>query len=543
MVSLVSLMSLMTTMNVQAQVTIGDETNPRSYSLLELVTTQKQGGLRLPMLSTTDRDALKITADSTAANGLLIYNTDIHCLEFWTIDHWSDMCENTPSIVFTGTGGNPRKQSDLIDLSLPFPAAGQTTAPLVPHDNPECSTTPPALAYTVTVKVGADFTYITTVTPATGAFTIRMDPNPFTYARYAIINVMDNCMGKSQDFILIQAACQPPAQPSAITGSAWVAKNISDHLGQTYIYSVTNVPNVTYNWTVPEGWTIQGANGYSSITVIPSSIGSHGTISVTPSNGVCSGPPSTLDVTSGCGAKTINGGWKEFQCYNLGAAKAVQSMSPAEQAAYATPADEYGFLFQWGRQADGHESRTSPVHTGFITTFDANGQPTIGNGAGQFITNAPFSATATNDWREPQSNSLWWVSGKVIANDPCGEPDWRIPTQSEWQSISNGGGMLTPIPTAGGIGTSGNIIKWNSSGTPGMLFTPSGSTVPTLFLPAGGERMYDTAALSGVGTNGWYWVSTISGISAGYLSFSIVNINPNFYLVRAMGYSIRCALK
>lgn len=81
-----------------------------------------------------------------------------------------------------------------------------------------------------------------------------------------------------------------PAQPSPITG------NTSPHAGTTGLtYHVTNVPDVTYNWTVPAGWIITGGNGTSSITVTAGS--APGIIEVVPSNECGDGTSSTLAVT------------------------------------------------------------------------------------------------------------------------------------------------------------------------------------------------------------------------------------------------------
>lgn len=82
----------------------------------------------------------------------------------------------------------------------------------------------------------------------------------------------------------------PPAQPSAIAGNANPCAGVT---GLTY--SVTNVGGVTYNWSVPTGWTITGGAGTNAITVTAGTAA--GTISVTPSNG-CDGTPQTLAVTA-----------------------------------------------------------------------------------------------------------------------------------------------------------------------------------------------------------------------------------------------------
>lgn len=78
-----------------------------------------------------------------------------------------------------------------------------------------------------------------------------------------------------------------PAQPSTITGDATPCQ------GSSQTYSVTNVAGVTYNWSLPAGWT--GGSSSNSITV---TVGSGtGNITVTPSNACGNGTARTLAVT------------------------------------------------------------------------------------------------------------------------------------------------------------------------------------------------------------------------------------------------------
>ena len=188
---------------LEAQVNIGSDDAPQPFSVLELTTTLKQGGIRLPQLTTAERNALDLTSYPDAAKGLVIYNTDIDCIEYWTRDRWVTLCNDKPDFVFTNHGGNPNNTSDLVDpAATSFPVAGETRGPFVPHDNPECTdlTTP----YTLSVKIGDAYTHITITDPATGEFTIKMDPNTSGGLRYAVITIKDNCMEAGQDFIFTQ---------------------------------------------------------------------------------------------------------------------------------------------------------------------------------------------------------------------------------------------------------------------------------------------------------------------------------------------------
>jgi hypothetical protein len=81
----------------------------------------------------------------------------------------------------------------------------------------------------------------------------------------------------------------PPAQPSAINGSA------TPCVGASYTYSVTNVPGVTYTWQFPAGWVINSGATTSSVEVTVGA--TPGVVLVTPSNEFGSGSAQFLVVT------------------------------------------------------------------------------------------------------------------------------------------------------------------------------------------------------------------------------------------------------
>jgi hypothetical protein len=82
------------TLPLKAQVTIGDQTAPQSFSLLELRTTQREGGLRLPQLTTTERDAIATDAFKVnpLAKGLIIFNISTGCVNIWDGKVWIEWC-------------------------------------------------------------------------------------------------------------------------------------------------------------------------------------------------------------------------------------------------------------------------------------------------------------------------------------------------------------------------------------------------------------------------------------------------------------------
>ena len=173
-----------------------------------------------------------------------------------------------------------------------------------------------------------------------------------------------------------------------------------------------------------------------------------------------------------------------------------RNLGASQIATSSTDADAYGDLYQWGRAADGHESRTSGT-TSILATSDTPGH-------GDFITNS----SSPYDWRSPQNDNLWQgVSG---TNNPC-PSGYRLPTEAEWEA---------------------ELTSWGSNNSAGAFASP-------LKLPVAGNRNYSYGSLSNVGSNGYYWSSTVSGMYACYLSFSSSNANMLSYY-RARGFSVRC---
>jgi hypothetical protein len=75
-----------------AQVTIGSTANPQPFSILELDGGGTRG-LRLPQLTTAERDAL-ILAGNAAAQGLQIFNTTTECIDTWNGAKWIKQCSD-----------------------------------------------------------------------------------------------------------------------------------------------------------------------------------------------------------------------------------------------------------------------------------------------------------------------------------------------------------------------------------------------------------------------------------------------------------------
>jgi len=110
---LIALLAMVTlnTSPLKAQMNIGDENNPHTFSVLELTSKIKKGGLRLPQLTTTQRNDLALehltdpSDNFSKAKGLVIFNTTTNCVEMWNGTQWLSFCSDiliTPlSVVIT----------------------------------------------------------------------------------------------------------------------------------------------------------------------------------------------------------------------------------------------------------------------------------------------------------------------------------------------------------------------------------------------------------------------------------------------------------
>ncbi len=229
----------------KSQVTIGDKTAPQSFSLLEITTVNQDGGLRLPQLNTERRNALDLSPNFTEAKGLVIYNTDNNCIEYWNNLRWVSLCTGNANFTFKDDNGD--KIDPTIDPNDRFSPEGDTHGPWTPESVPPCIATIP---YNIAVVAGSKYTHLTLLDPSTGRFTVTMDENSTSVIRTAIVRITNNCTNEYKDFLFTQDAntglCQPEiAKPNIVVNPG----NTACSGGAIYM-SITNPnPAATYIWT------------------------------------------------------------------------------------------------------------------------------------------------------------------------------------------------------------------------------------------------------------------------------------------------------
>ena len=285
-----------------------------------------------------------------------------------------------------------------------------------------------------------------------------------------------------------------------------VTQTITATVGTVGTYSISTTANgVTF--AASGTFTVTGAQNITlTATGTPAAKGSNTfTLNTTPNCNF-----SRYASVTGCYAN-VGGTIKDFLCYNLG----VTATSTSDSLAYQS-GNNNGYLYQWGRQADGHQVRTSDTLTGPI------GTPWTSN---KFIKTSSLPL----DWRTPQNTTLWGdgttgADPAKATNDPC-PTGFKVPSQAQW------GGLFRNGTTSGTLSTATqNTFTWTTSG---LLI---GSN---LFLPAAGYRAFN-GTLTNVGVWGYYAASTVSNTNVYLFGFLSTTVYPGALIQRGVGFSVRC---
>jgi hypothetical protein len=184
-----------------------------------------------------------------------------------------------------------------------------------------------------------------------------------------------------------------------------------------------------------------------------------------------------------------------------------RNLGATQVATSATDHLAYGDLYQWGRNADGHEKITWSSST--IGT-PVNGTTATRPNADQATTPLFIAVSSGNlDWRgTTQNNNLW--QGVAGINNPC-PAGFRVPTSAEINA---------------------EVAAYSITNSVTAFSSPFKFPVP-------GSRSNDNGALFDVGSYGYYWSSSLSGPLAP-LRFFFSGGTFVFNDYRAHGYSVRC---
>jgi hypothetical protein len=257
-------------------------------------------------------------------------------------------------------------------------------------------------------------------------------------------------------------------------------------------------------------------------------------------NGTKSTVTARVRAIYGIGVFLNNDQWLNVLGYNLGVSEEGKSLTPAEQYNEcannnnAGGATIGGYLYQWGRAADGHQLRDTTqksvpqfIYRDVLSAANGvavnSGTGQIDNGSagyGQFILRNDVTAGSVFDWRNYTATK--WAD----ADDPCRSlslgdgKNWRLPTSGEW-----------------GLIYANNYPQNTGSG---VHFRPDGSNA-SVFLPAAGYRNRSLGALTNVGAVGNYWSSSANSSGGVFvLGFNSSTVSPATTSYRSYGFSVRC---
>ncbi|MDE7305729.1 MAG: DUF4906 domain-containing protein, partial [Alistipes sp.] len=234
--------------------------------------------------------------------------------------------------------------------------------------------------------------------------------------------------------------------------------------------------------------------------------------------------------------------------------------------AFANEPDDpasYGLLYQWGRKDPFVGSGTNVVgeQMKVLETVDQAQAGTTWAARLEYAAKNPttfmcqrdtkcYDWLGINDW-STQADNLWGNpndlatinktsynthKGAKSVYDPC-PVGWMVPPQDTWiQFIKN-------VTWTNQYGST-TVADFNVNGgwSAGWNFYTNYAQTIQAYYPAAGYRYRESGALTGVGSNGYYWSSSsyaAGNINAGSLSFLSGNVYPLNGNCRAYGFSVR----
>ncbi|MBP1225226.1 hypothetical protein [Flavobacterium sp. 1355] len=181
--------------NISAQVTLGNTNGipkpAEPFSAVEMISNGK-GGLRLPQLTTLERNALLpptlTAAQKTLANGLTIFNTSTNCVEYWNSTRWISLCEGTSMAKISP------------DPCTNVAADGTGCDQTFTVTDPDCPNGP----FSIAIMAGSEYAVLTDINSGAGTFKVNFKVNETTTPHTVMVRVTSSCTGQFKDFMFMQ---------------------------------------------------------------------------------------------------------------------------------------------------------------------------------------------------------------------------------------------------------------------------------------------------------------------------------------------------
>lgn len=372
------------------------------------------------------------------------------------------------------------------------------------------------VSYTLTgTNTGSSTATMSVTTAGSGTFTTTALSNA-GLTNIQITNLSsgvspDNCSNNiSTNNTASITLASAPSQPSTITGS------VSFCGFSSQAYSVTNIAGVTYNWTFPVGWT--QTSGGTTNSIIVTTNGNSGNVSVTPSNSCGNGTVRTLAVTST--APIVNAGSALASICQGGTTVALGGSFGGSATSAIWSDGGIGGTFTNNTGSTPNTTTWSPpiayLGTATLTLTTSGGScGTANTSKNQTVSTGPAPATVGSTMNI--TGSL--TSTSLVGNTPSvGSGVWTLisgpPGTVTFSNSSSG----TSTATVSVIGT--YVFRWTISSSCGSSF----AEITVNYFDALTNREYtlfyeDFDASNGgwtntTSTNGsWLWTDSFPGVS------------------------------
>jgi hypothetical protein len=410
--------ALLFSINIEAQMTIGGKKAPEPYSVLELA---NKGGLRLPQLTTTQRNALGATALDAKSHGLFIYNTTTTCIEYWDSVRWVSLCDGTSQTVLTPA-----------PCTTVNADGSGCTSNFIATDV-DCPNGP----YTIAIVSGADYASLADVDTSNGSFSIAFNENVTVNDHTVLVRVTTACAGMYKEFLFNQKGVdcssmtytppvisQSPAQLGLCQSGAvylsvpsntpnldkliWTRSGVEVARGVSYI---TATMRGKYNVSMGATGCNVNASNERIVADIPTPIASNMTVFAS-NNGVLCGNNSVTLSTSGTTSGTITWFHDGKEDGRTGANLVLTGDSSAGE---------------WFAVAKDVNCYSLPTNSITITKSAATGQVTI-NPADVLVNGLPLSSFNTFCLggsldlsvanKQPGISYKWYNGNDVITSNP-----------------------------------------------------------------------------------------------------------------------------
>jgi uncharacterized protein (TIGR02145 family) len=545
-----------------AQVTIGDGTSPHDFSVLEVSTASTKAGLRLPHLTTAERNAWRdyflgtntgnpvnpsgsgVTADELVnAPGLMIYNTTNSCVEYWNTLKWVSFCDQPCADGITGvsiSGGTTTA------ITLTASATGGTASSYEWYLGGSPVGTTTANTYTVPQNVkDAAGTYAYTV-KAINACSEATSPVP------AIVEVIDlaslpdgSGSGKLSGRTIFDIA---QGNDGGACGDLAARVPYSTDFTQTEEQDATNGTPAAINPDAGGTWLYSGTQVY---TFTPSGDVSNvrfiyvedasleAIVSMTPKTGYSG------NISSGATCKAVVV-YKPSLMTDLLDVTRDNAVHPKLYAVFNDQPDGAGTNRKFELTVSLQDCNCCGAFTSaggwqnflcynlganfmlepFTPSKYLNGDY-YQWGRSTVVATVDTPAGTIAGWNTTYAPNGSWSDASKTANDPCPQ-NYRVPKSSEWTGVINFSLNPQTIPPG---------ATWNTSET---NFSSGRNFGSALYLPAAGNRDSGVGQLYFRGDSSYYWSSAeLSSYYAYYMNLNSSGTNTG-YANRTHGSSVRC---